>query len=103
MTGGRAYAESLAPRMTTLLRHRPRAGSISSMDMSQVWPGLATSTQTWLTEHNGEPLPGDILSEILTVTAGQRDPRWWAGGSREGETQLTDEAVDWIDETANGE
>lgn len=73
------------------------------MDMSQVWPGLATSTQTWLIEHNGEPLPDDVLGEILTVTAGQRDPSWWAGDSYEGETQLTDEAVDWIDETANGE
>jgi len=89
--------------MTALLLTWPGPGSINSMDMSQVWPGLATSTQTWLIEHNGEPLPGDILSEILTVTAGQRDPRWWAGGSHEGETQLTDQAVDWIDETANGE
>ena len=73
------------------------------MDMSQVWPHLATSTQTWLIEHNGEPLHDDIVDEILTVTAGQRDPRWWAGDSHEGETQLTDEAVDWIDETANRE
>ena len=53
--------------------------------------------------HNGEPLPDDILAKILTVTAGQRDPRWWAGDSHEGETQLTDEAVDWIEETSNGE
>ncbi|WP_068324004.1 hypothetical protein [Janibacter terrae] len=73
------------------------------MDMSQVWPRLTTSTQTWLIEHNGEPVPGDILSEILAVTGGRRDPRWWAGDSVEGETQLTDEAVDWIDETANDE
>lgn len=73
------------------------------MDMSQVWPRLDTSTQTWLTEHNGEPLSDDILNEILTVTAGRRDPSWWAGDSLEGETQLTDEAVDWIDKTANGE
>lgn len=44
------------------------------MDMSQIWPRLATSTQAWLSEHNGEPLPDDILDEILRVTAGQRDP-----------------------------
>jgi len=73
------------------------------MDMSRIWPRLAASTQAWLAEHNGEPLPDDILAEILTVTAGQRDPRWWAGDSHEGETQLTDEAVDWIEESANGE
>jgi hypothetical protein len=73
------------------------------MDMSEVWPRLSTSTQTWLVEHNGEPLPDDVLGEILTVTEGQRDPRWWAGDSHDGETQLTDEAVDWIEETANSE
>lgn len=73
------------------------------MDMSSVWPRLDVSTRAWLAEHNGEPLPDDILAEILTVTAGQRDPRWWAGASREGETQMADEAVDWIEKTANGE
>ena len=71
--------------------------------MSRIWPHLAAPTQEWLVEHNGEPLPDDIVKEILTVTAGQRDPRWWAGDSLDGETQLTDEAVDWIDQTANGE
>lgn len=73
------------------------------MDMSQIWPHLATSTQDWLVDHNGEPLPDEILNEILTITAGLLDPRWWSGESRQGETQLTDEAVDWIDETANAE
>lgn len=73
------------------------------MDMSRIWPRLAASTQEWLTGNNGESLPDDILAEILTVTARQRDPRWWAGDSHEGETQLTDEAVDWIEKTANGE
>ena len=71
--------------------------------MSRIWPRLSTSTQTWLVDHNGEPLPDDILSEVLAAAAGQRDPRWWAGNTGQGETQLTDEAVDWIDETANGE
>ena len=73
------------------------------MDMPRIWPRLASSTQSWLIEHNGEPLTDDVLDEILTVTAGQRDPRGWAGDSHAGGTQLTDEAVDWIDETANGE
>ena len=61
--------------------------------------GLIRPNVVWF----GEPLPDDILDEVLTVTAGQRDPRWWAGDSQQGGTQLTDEAVDWIEETANGE
>lgn len=77
-----------AGAMTALLLPWPSLGTIDTMDMSQVWPRLATSTQTWLVEHNGEPVPDDILDEILTITAGQRDPRWWAGESHEGETQL---------------
>lgn len=75
----------------------------SIMDMSQIWPCLSTATQAWLIDHNGEPLPHAIVSEVLTVTGGQRDGRWWAGDSHAGETQLADEAVDWIEEIANGE
>jgi hypothetical protein len=52
-------AVAFAPRGT---------GSIKSMDMQQIWPRLAPSTQTWLIEHNGEPLADDIVDEILTVT-----------------------------------
>jgi len=88
---------------SALLLPRLVLGTINAMDMSRIWSRLDSSTQAWLTEHNGEPLPDDILAEILTVTAGQRDPRWWAGDSHEGETQLTDEAVDWIEEASNGE
>lgn len=73
------------------------------MDMSQVWPRLSASTRTWLVAHNGEPVPDSMVDEILTVTEGQRDPSWWAGDSREGETQLADDAVNWIDENANNE
>jgi len=73
------------------------------MDMPQIWSHLAPATRSWLMEHNGEPLPDDVLNEILAVNAGVRDPSWWAGDSHAGETQLTDEAVNWIEETANGE
>lgn len=73
------------------------------MDMSQIWPRLGAPTRAWLMEHNGEQLPHDVLDEILTVTSGNRDPQWWANISHEGETQLTDEAADWIEATANGE
>ena len=88
---------------TALLRTGSATGSINHMDMVQIWPHLATSTQTWLVDHNGEPLPDEVVDEVLTVTAGQRDPSWWAGDSQHGQTQLSDEAVDWIDQTANGE
>jgi hypothetical protein len=52
-------------------------------------------------EHNGEPLPDDLIAEILSVTGGEQNAQWWNGPSVEGETQLTDEAVDWIETVAN--
>ena len=52
-------------------------------------------------EHNGEPLPDDLIAEIRCVTGGEQNPQWWTGSSAEGETQLTDEVVDWIETVAN--
>lgn len=73
------------------------------MDLPQLWPLLPTSTRSWLVDHNGEALPDEIVAEILRVTGNQTSPQWWAGPSTEGGTQLTDEAVDWIETVANDE
>ena len=73
------------------------------MDFPQTWPHLSTSSRSWLMEHNGEPLPDDLIAEILSVTGGEQSAQWWTGPSVEVETQLTDEAVDWIETVANDE
>ena len=71
------------------------------MDFPQLWPHLNTSSRSCQMEHNGEPVPDDLIAEILSVTGGEQNSQWWAGPSVEGETQLTDEAVDWIETVAN--
>jgi hypothetical protein len=73
------------------------------MDLPQIWPLLRPASRSWLIAHNGEPLPDELITEILRATGGERDPRWWARAGEEGETQLTDEAVDWIETVANDE
>ena len=73
------------------------------MDFPQIWPLLSGASRSWLMEHNGEPLPDDLIAEILTVTGGEQNAQWWSGPSVEGETQLTDEAVEWIETIANNE
>ncbi len=73
------------------------------MDISQWWPGLPDSTRAWLIAHNGEPLPDEVVRQILAVTSGTTDPSWWAGDSTDGQSQLTDGAVDWIESAANEE
>jgi hypothetical protein len=71
------------------------------MDFPQIWPLLSASTRSWLVAHNGEPLPDDLIGDILRVTGGELNARWWTGPAVEGQTQLSDEAVDWIETVAN--
>jgi hypothetical protein len=73
------------------------------MDFPQTWPLLSNSSRAWLMDHNGEPLPDDLIAELLRVTGGEQDARWWTGPDAEGDTRLTDEAVDWIETVANDE
>jgi len=47
------------------------------------------------------PLPDDLIGEALSVTGGEQNAQWWTGPSVDGQTQLTDEAVDWIETLAN--
>ena len=49
------------------------------------------------------PLPDALVAEILGVAGGEPGAQWWSGPSVEGQTQLTDEAVDWIETVANDE
>ncbi len=73
------------------------------MDFPEIWPRLSPSSRSWLVEHNGEPLPDELVAEILGVTGGQASAQWWTGPSAHGQTQLSDEAVDWIETVANDE
>ena len=52
-------------------------------------------------EQNGEPLPDYLIAEILSVTGGEQNAQWSTGPCVEGETQLTDEVVAWIETVAN--
>ncbi len=73
------------------------------MDLPHIWPRLSAASRSWLMEHNGEPLPDQLIDEIVNVSGGEQDSQWWTGPSADGETQLTDEAVDWIETVANDE
>ena len=73
------------------------------MQIETWWPRLTADTQAWLIEHNGEPLQPAIKAEILAVTGGSTEPSWWTGESTDGQTELSDSAVDWIEAVANHE
>ena len=71
------------------------------MDFAQIWPHLAPLSRSWLLEHNGEPLPDDLIGEVIGVAGGEQNADWWTGPSVDGQTQLTDEVIDWIETVAN--
>jgi hypothetical protein len=72
------------------------------MNIPEWWPLVDAETRNWLIEHNGEPLPPNVIADIRAVTGGTTDSEWWADESADG-PQLSDEAVDWIEAVANDE
>ena len=72
------------------------------MNILEWWPLVDVETRDWLVEHNGEPLPPNVIANIMAVTGGTTDSEWWAGESSGG-PRLSDEAVDWIEAVANDE
>lgn len=73
------------------------------MSMEQWWPRLSPESRGWLTEHNGEALPADIVDEITRVGGEPTSEAWWVGEQGPDGLQLSDAAVDWVEAVANGE
>lgn len=73
------------------------------MNISQWWPRLSPGTREWLVAHNGEPLDPQVRAEILELNEQRTELSWWSGESVDGRSELTDEAIDWIEAQSNGE
>ena len=73
------------------------------MSIEHWWPRLRPETRDWLTEHNGEPLPAEVLEEITSVGGEPTSEAWWVGEQRPDGLHLSDAAVDWVEAVANGE
>ncbi|WP_072802245.1 hypothetical protein [Rhodococcoides yunnanense] len=74
------------------------------MNIAQIWPKLSKEAREWLVEHNGEPLDQAVSAEIAAAHSTEGiDPRWWTGPSTGGRLELSDEAIDWLEERANEE
>jgi hypothetical protein len=69
------------------------------MNISRWWGQLDSDTQTWLIEHNGEPLSPEVEKALRDTDI---DDSSWAEPSSDG-VALADEAIDWIEAVANGE
>ena len=67
------------------------------------WPQLDSDAKAWLIAHNGEAVSPEVLSKIAAAGGTVTPSAWWVGESGPHGFYLSDEAVDWIETTANDE
>lgn len=73
------------------------------MRIEDWWSLLDWSTQQWLINNNGDVVPPDVLSQITAVAGEPTAEASWVGNNVPGGFSLSDEAIDWIETTANDE
>jgi hypothetical protein len=67
------------------------------------WPKLRPETRDWLVANNGDVVPASVVEEIEQAGGSITTDAWWVGENGPTGLYLSDAAVDWIDELANGE
>lgn len=73
------------------------------MSIQDWWPLLNSSTQQWLINNNGDIVPPSILDQIVAVSGQPTADASWVGDEEHEGFSLSDEATDWIEQTANDE
>ena len=79
------------------------------MNIAEWWPHLDQSAREWLVAHNGEVVPEKVLDQIIAVAGAPTVGATWVGGISDDDQDdvegflLSDDAVDWIEQFANGE
>lgn len=73
------------------------------MRIEDWWPQLDTETKQWMIGNNGDAVPAEILERIMAVAGDSAAHAPWVGSEDAEGIFLSDQAVDWIEATANGE
>lgn len=74
-----------------------------SASLEEWWPRLSQGTRDWLTANNGDGVPASVTEEITCAGGVVATDAWWVAQHDPTGFHLSDEAVDWIEEVANGE
>jgi hypothetical protein len=74
-----------------------------SVSIEDWWPLLTPETRDWLIANNGDAVPDSVTEEITRVGGLVAPEAWWVGRNGPTGFYLSDAAVDWIEEFANGE
>lgn len=73
------------------------------MSIEQWWPRLPPASREWLINNNGDEVDPAIVEEIREAGGSLAEGDWWVGQQGPSGFYFSDEAIDWIDEVANGE
>ena len=73
------------------------------MEIIEWWPKLDSDAKAWLIAHNGEAVSPEVLGKIAGAGGSVTSSARWVGESGPDGLFLSDEAVDWIETTANDE
>jgi len=73
------------------------------MPIEQWWPKLRPQTRDWLIANNGDAVPPAVMTDIAEAGGPATSDAWWVTGDDVTDPVMPDEAIDWIEETANEE
>ncbi|RMB62160.1 hypothetical protein [Tessaracoccus antarcticus] len=73
------------------------------MSIEEWWPKLRSESRDYLIANNGDVVPPKLVQEITGAGGVITPDAWWLGQSGPAGLDLSDEAVAWIEEVANGE
>jgi hypothetical protein len=73
------------------------------MDLEQWWTAVMPRTRDWLIENNGSALTPEVAADISRAGGLIASDSWWMGERGPDGIFLSDAAIDWIEERANGE
>ena len=74
-----------------------------SKSLEEWWPLLPPDTRDWLIANNGDAVPDSVIEEITRAGGRVTTEAWWVGENGPTGCYLSDAAVDWVEEVANGE
>ena len=73
------------------------------MPIAQWWPELRQQTRDWLIANNGDVVTASIVAEIAEAGGPATSDAWWVTDEEAPGPVMPDEAIDWIEATANEE
>jgi hypothetical protein len=73
------------------------------MPIEQWWPKMQPDTRDWLIANNGDAVPPVVMADIAEAGGPAASDAWWVTGDDMTGPVMPDEAIDWIEETANEE